>query len=68
MARRLGRTNGRLDDIEALLALCDRDRWAIIEALVRRILAVQEQVDEAELLAMVAYVEALLLADAAPPH
>jgi hypothetical protein len=52
----------RFDEVVALLALSDRDRWAIIEALVHRILVLQEDADEAQLLAMVAYVEALLLA------
>lgn len=58
----------RVDDVGALLALCDRERWTIIEALVHRILALQEDADETRLLAIVAYVEALLLADAQAPH
>lgn len=61
MARRVGPRYSRIGELEALKALCDAERWAIIEALVHRILAVQAEADEAQLLAMVAYVEALLL-------
>jgi hypothetical protein len=68
MANRAGPGQGRIEEVEALLALCDRERWAIIEALVRRIVAVQASADEAQLLAMIAYVEALLLGETRPPH
>lgn len=68
MALRGGRKSSLIHEVEALVVLCDRERWSIIEALVRRILEVQETAGEAELLAMIAYVEALLVADARRPH
>ena len=57
-------------DIEALVKLAQSgsDGSRVITALVRRIVEIQGEADEEELLSMVAYVEALLRGEALDAH
>lgn len=57
-------------EIETLLRLAQTssDRSRILVALVRRILALQDEADEAEILGMVAYVEALVNGETGVPQ
>jgi hypothetical protein len=57
-------------EIEVMLRLALRGPLGsrVIAALVRRILELQDQAGEEELLAMVAHVEALLRGEALDPH
>lgn len=57
-------------EIEALLAIgrTGLDNCRVMLALVRRILAIQQDADEEQLLGMVAYVEALLRGEERRPH
>lgn len=59
-----------MTEIETVLELVQSgtDRARILLALVMRILALQDEADEAELLGMVAYVQALVSGEAGTPQ